>query len=408
MKFSQNIVVGLVFFAGLALLLHFTVIADPEALEGIGITRGTAGADGDQRVFHVTFDNAGNMSPGTPVKASGMKIGTVKDLDFNPKNGKVDVTMEIWEPDLKLYPNHKFTVKPESALGGQYVDLEIGDTTADPLTEKQEKESLSGGTTQDDALNAVAKMVEENRPNLRQAIDNIRRVTDDLANGRGTLGALITERQLYDELDQLVDEVRQTVTMARDGDGSVAKFLRDPKVYDEISAAAENVREITRKINEGEGSIGPLVNDDAAYQDLRRALANLDETLVSVRNLVSKAERGEGTIGALFNDRSLYDNFNTAARNISEVSSKLNSGQGTLGRLLTDDELYQGLLATVGNIKEVSEDVNRGRGTVGKLVKDETLYFELRKAVRSITASVEDAREQAPVSLFTSIIFNAF
>ncbi len=401
MKFTQNVVVGLVFFAGLALLLYFTVIADPDIVNKI-LDRDEVAAG--NKVIKVTFDDAGSMSEGTPVKASGMKIGTVKALDFNPKNGKVDVTLEIWEKDLQLYPNHKFTVKPESALGGQYVDVEIGNTTASPVSEKE----VSEGTTQEDALGAVAQMVEENRPNLRQAIENIRRVTDDLANGRGTLGALITERQLYEELEQLVDEVRQTVTMARDGEGTIGKLIKDPKVYDEISAAAENVREITRKINQGEGSIGPLVNDDAAYQDLRKALATLEETLGGVRNLVAKAERGEGTVGKLFNDPSLYDNFNDAARNISAVSQKLNSGQGTLGRLLTDDELYQGLLATVGNIKEVSDDVNRGRGTIGKLVKDETLYFELRKAVRSITASVEDAREQAPVSLFTSIIFNAF
>ena len=47
-------------------------------------------------------------------------------------------------------------------------------------------------------------------------------------------------------------------------------------------------------------------------------------------------------------------------------------------------------------------------GTIAKLVNDPALYDEARKLFRSLGEAVEDAREQAPISAFSSVVFGAF
>lgn len=401
MKFTQDALVGLIFFAGLGLLLYFTVVVEGGQMGDLFGAEDKEELERRGRIITVDFAHIGGVTEGTKVRASGMDIGKVREYRRDPKTGRVAVEMELWY-DLVVYPEHRFTVKPESALGGQFVEVEIGDTAQQPVSE------YNLGRVQDDALSAVASLVDENRENFSQVLANLRQVTEGLAAGEGTIGRLLASGEAYDEIMAILDEMKKTIVEAREGQGTIAKLLNESTLYDDLSASAENVKSITGRIDRGEGTLGKLINDEEAYGELKKALSSVQTALEDVQVLVAKARNGEGTIGRLFNDSSLYDNANEAARNIAEISQKINNGEGTLGRLLTDDELYEGVLTAISNVEAITDDVSRGKGTIGKLVKDETLYFELRKAVRGITASVEDAREQAPVSLFTSIIFNAF
>ena len=91
MQVTQNAIIGLIFFIGLGLLLHFTVISDGGG--GIGdIVSGDKGEDPD--LLKVVFDNVGGLSAGTKVQASGTEIGVVNDLTYIPETGKVEVTIE--------------------------------------------------------------------------------------------------------------------------------------------------------------------------------------------------------------------------------------------------------------------------------------------------------------------------
>ena len=76
---------------------------------------------------------------------------------------------------------------------------------------------------------------------LRVVARNFRDVSDRLAGGKGTLGALVKDEP---------------------GDAGIRQASQD------LQVAMANLREITAKINEGEGTVGALIADPTVYERL--------------------------------------------------------------------------------------------------------------------------------------------
>ena len=49
-----------------------------------------------------------------------------------------------------------------------------------------------------------------------------------------------------------------------------------------------------------------------------------------------------------------------------------------------------------------------GRGTIGKLIMDDESYVELQKAIATLTGSLEEAREAAPITTLLNTLFLGF
>ena len=60
------------------------------------------------------------------------------------------------------------------------------------------------------------------------------------------------------------------------------------------------------------------------------------------------------------------------------------------------------------DLKGVASAIRGTDGSLGKLINDTELYDEALVALRLLTRSLEDYREAAPVSAFTSVLFGAF
>ena len=89
---------------------------------------------------------------------------------------------------------------------------------------------------------------------------------------------------------------------------------------------------------------------------------------------------------------------------LETTMAALKEGDGALGRLLVGEEGLDELQTAFAAFGQVSE----GKGTIGRLLADETLYDEVRLLVYEVRAAVDDFRETAPITLFTSIFFGAF
>lgn len=98
-----------------------------------------------------------------------------------------------------------------------------------------------------------------------------------------------------------------------------------------------------------------------------------------------------------------------AGQAVSTIRTALDKGQGLLGALVSDENVvYADIRDTVANLKHISSDVRNERGTVGKLIGDDELYLQASQVVQEARATLDDFRETAPVTTFTSIFFGAF
>ncbi len=138
-------------------------------------------------------------------------------------------------------------------------------------------------------------------------------------------------------------------------------------------------------------------------------LENLKATMAQLKDITGKLSKGEGTLGKLLTDEKMYNDLAQIADNLKNVSQRLSDGKGTLGKLMSeDDHLYEDVAASAASLKVITASVERGDGTLGKLVKDDKLYEEARILLHELRATVDDFREVAPITTFSSIFFGAF
>ena len=51
---------------------------------------------------------------------------------------------------------------------------------------------------------------------------------------------------------------------------------------------------------------------------------------------------------------------------------------------------------------------SNGDGTIAKLIREDEVYEELQRALGTLTGSLEEAREAAPISTFLNALFLGF
>src|SRR5580698_2205510 len=71
------------------------------------------------------LDDAGSVSPGTDVRISGIKIGTVTKTVLDPKSFQALVSMEI-KPEIQIPTDSSMKVSADGLLGGEFLNIEPG------------------------------------------------------------------------------------------------------------------------------------------------------------------------------------------------------------------------------------------------------------------------------------------
>jgi len=157
--------------------------------------------------------------------------------------------------------------------------------------------ALNGDSNQPGLLQKVDAILAENRENLGRTTADLQQITDKVNRGEGTLGRLLNDSRLADELLGGVAELKQGAIQARgflaSAEELVAEVKRgilgalvyDQKAADDLKASLASLREISDQLAQGRGTLGQLLKDDSLVRETRallkkadRAIDNLDDT----------------------------------------------------------------------------------------------------------------------------------
>jgi phospholipid/cholesterol/gamma-HCH transport system substrate-binding protein len=146
---------------------------------------------------------------------------------------------------------------------------------------------------------------------IEATFDNIQAITQQIREGRGMVGRLLTDEDFAARLDDLGKAVKDLSTllesMAR-GEGAIGSLTKkggDAELaIADFKESAASLRRVTARLESTEGVFGKLVNDEA-YSN--RLAANLADAVSNLHAITKKINDGQGTLGALVNDRTLYD-----------------------------------------------------------------------------------------------------
>lgn len=90
----------------------------------IAFRAGSVASSGGYEVV-AEFDNASGLAPGSEVRMSGVKVGTVARQDLNPDTFFAVISMDI-DAKFRLPADTSARILADGLLGGSYVALEPG------------------------------------------------------------------------------------------------------------------------------------------------------------------------------------------------------------------------------------------------------------------------------------------
>lgn len=178
------------------------------------------------RHIKVVFGFASGLREAAPVRLAGVEVGLIKRLKvFVDQNdgGKTKVMVNAWiKDDITIPADSKVTINQLGILGEKYLEIIPGSSTEmvkddsvmvghDPvpiesITEKVDSLMSKLQITVDSVNNGV--LTDKNKRSLEDALEGFGALGTDLKEGRGTLGKLITDESIYNNLDDLTSDLK--------------------------------------------------------------------------------------------------------------------------------------------------------------------------------------------------------
>lgn len=285
---KRSVIVGIFVFIGIAILV-------------IGIL--TLG--GQQKKFvkaihlKAVFDDIGGLQTGNNIWFSGVKIGTVRKINFYG-DSQVEIEMNVEEAVVEfIRKDAKATISSDGLIGNKIIVIYGGTTMAPPVQDGDRLESVMPLDT-----DKMMETLQVNNENLVEITADLKTLTSKLAAGEGIVGAVMTDSLLAQNFKSiLVNLERASVNsnrMLTDLNKFTSKLNQEGNLFNELvtdttivteikstmsslKTSAENTEKltddlntITEKFNSKDNAIGVFLNDPQFAEDLRSTLVNTD------------------------------------------------------------------------------------------------------------------------------------
>jgi len=257
--------------------------------------------------------NASGLRVGGPVMVAGQLAGSVKDVQFLPVDNDTTRNLRlVVEVDRGLSQqvrkDSRAKIKTQGLLGDKVFDISVGTPRFPALRDGDT--ILIAPSTDYDAVVAQASEAINQVVGLTQ---DLKKVTGGVSRGEGTLGQLVTNRQLYDNLNASLARTSALMARLENPRGTIGRLLDDPQLYYSLNRTVASVDTVVKQMTAGNGSLGKLLRDDTLYVHLLSVVSRAD-------TLVGMMSGGNGgTIKKLFSDEQLYDQLVKTVTELNKV-----------------------------------------------------------------------------------------
>jgi len=245
------------------------------------------------------FNDVNGLQKGGNVWFSGVKVGTVKAVDFDGSS-KIRVTMQIEKKAQEfIRKDAKAKVGAEGFIGNKLVVIYGGTPKAEAI-EGGEQLQVENTLSTDDIMATLQK----NNENLVAITTDFKTVSSRLVKGEGTAGALLTDATLYKSLANTATNLQQAAhnsellssriaayTAELDKPGSLANGLvHDTMIMANLQAAVKqinnaadaahsftsNLKSVSDQLHTSDNTLGLLLNDPATAEHMKNLIENLN------------------------------------------------------------------------------------------------------------------------------------
>jgi phospholipid/cholesterol/gamma-HCH transport system substrate-binding protein len=167
------------------------------------------------------FDNVEGLAVGAVVQVGGVHSGTVHSITLPHKPGdKVVVVMDLDRSTKEIIKHDSVaSIETEGVLGNQFVAISFGSAGQAAVEDGETIQSvppLEMGALLAKA-NAILDSSQQAVLNTTLATAHLSSVSAKIDSGQGTVGALVNDRQLYNNLEQTTTTLHDTMLQAQTG-----------------------------------------------------------------------------------------------------------------------------------------------------------------------------------------------
>jgi len=301
-KNKRAIIVGIFIFLGLVILI---------------VTVFTLG--GQKKTFakaiqvRAVFEDVSGLQRGNNVWLAGVKIGTINKLAFIRDVG-VEVTMNIDDRVAPfIHKNCKAKVSSNGLMGNKIVVI-YGGTKNSPAIQKSDMLMSEKPISTEDML----AVLQVNNKNLLDITTNFKDISKKIADGEGTIGKLLHDTTISEDLHSSIITLRSTVSSFK------STALQSQKVM-------ENLSDFTANLNKQGTLMNDLATDTIVFNSLRGTVTQLREVSYTtsqitndLQNVTTQLNKKDNAVGALLNDQELAVRLKNTITTLEAASKNLN------------------------------------------------------------------------------------
>ncbi len=286
LHYRREITVGALVVAGVALFI----------LGSLWLSGRTIGS---RPMITIQFSDVETLKSGSPVKVSGVPMGTVESIDYQ-EFGRVLVRASM-EPRMRLKQDATAILSSTGLVADAVVNLNPG-TSATPLAPN----AVIPGTVEGGLLSNASELST--------------RANDALAGV-----SAIANKQLAQELTQTLQAVQRLASLYGN---------RETGPSAELTRTLTELRQMRTQLDSTLISLnlaGRVATADTLMRNLSSLSASVGATSARFDTLLARVNRGEGSLGQLMSDTTFYVRARETLRSVQEFIDDIRKHPGKLG-----------------------------------------------------------------------------
>lgn len=267
---------------------------------------------GNTFTLNATFNNVRGLQNGNNVRYAGINIGTVKDIEMI-NDTTIQVGMLIDNNMQKhIRKNSVANIGSDGLVGSMIINILPGIGEAPYIKPNDEIKSFSNVATSD-MMNTL-NVTNENAAIFTEQLLNI---TRSINEGKGTVGRLLNDTILGNNLSQTVINLKNTTYNAQ----------KTMKKLDELVEHLDNKESVAATLF-GDSLSGRKIKN--VLKNLENSSIEIEKTTKNLNAVISNIDNGNGAINYLSTDTTLVNQLQSSMKNVDEGILKFNENMEAL------------------------------------------------------------------------------
>lgn len=293
-KNRRSLILGLFIFIGLSIIVAgiFSVGSQSKYFE-------------KKFILNFKVKDAEGLQPGHNVWLYGVKVGAIQKIIILGNN-EILVSMNIERKiQSHIFRNALVKISTDGFIGNKIAVITGGSSSAGVVSD--------GDLLQTEKQTSIAEALSTlqiSNKNLLEITKNFKSISQKLNSGKGLLGSLVNDKEVFVNLKQTISNVKHTTQ--------------------KTEIAADNISAFTYRLNHDTGFINRIVSDTTLYRSLAGSADELKTMLMSLGMFTQelklageKLNQKENTLGMLMNDSIVAKDIRNVIINLKTSSEKM-------------------------------------------------------------------------------------